>query len=107
MSRKKEKENVAFICEHCSKHVVPLTNGSYRNHCPKCLHSVHVDDKPGDRNSHCYGLMKPIGIHYHSQKGWQIIHHCSRCNKRGVNSIADNTVQEDDWDAVIKLGQIF
>ena len=74
MSRK--TENSAFICAHCHKAVLPLSNGSYRNHCPHCLYSLHMDEKPGDRASRCGGLMRPVGIVRHSKKGLQIIHRC-------------------------------
>ena len=79
MSRK--TENTGFICIHCVANVLPLTNGSYRNHCPCCLYSLHIDYSPGDRENDCNGLMKPIGFHNHSKKGWQIIH---RCQKYGL-----------------------
>ena len=42
----RKTENTGFICVHCSAEVNPLTNGSYRNHCPYCLYSVHIDDCP-------------------------------------------------------------
>ena len=32
-------ENRGFCCEHCQQMVLPVTNGSYRNHCPFCLRS--------------------------------------------------------------------
>ena len=64
MSRK--RENTAFTCEHCGREVVPLTSGSYRNHCPFCLYSKHVDALPGDRMSECGGLMEPVGLTYKS-----------------------------------------
>lgn len=82
---------------------MPLTNGSYRNHCPFCLYSKHVDCKPGDREQDCQGLMKPVGLQHHSKKGWQIIHCCLRCGSKRVNRIAENTVQPDEIDALIRL----
>jgi len=49
--------NNAFTCEHCGFAVPPLARGE-RNHCPRCLHSRHVDGPaPGDRSSDCGGLM--------------------------------------------------
>ncbi|MBU1911151.1 RNHCP domain-containing protein, partial [Patescibacteria group bacterium] len=43
-----------FVCEHCSAQVNPLEKGTYRNHCPHCLFSKHVDlECPGDRKSPC------------------------------------------------------
>lgn len=94
MSRK--KENASFICEKCGKEIQPLTNGSYRNHCPFCLYSKHLDDKPGDRLSKCRGIMKPIGLDYSAKKGYQIIHQCLNCKKTQKNKVARDTIQEDN-----------
>ncbi len=78
-----------FDCEHCAVHVKPLIDGSYRNHCPKCLWSKHVDrDGPGDRKSECEGLMKPVGIDFRRNKGWMIVHRCEECGKEIRNSTA-------------------
>ncbi|WP_420871372.1 RNHCP domain-containing protein [Lysinibacillus xylanilyticus] len=52
--------------------VEPLTNGSFRNHCPKCLFSKHVDTVPGDRASTCKGLMRPIGVDYTEKKAFNL-----------------------------------
>ena len=47
----------SFICRVCGRLVVPEGAGSgHRNHCPNCLHSLHVDVEPGDRASECGGL---------------------------------------------------
>lgn len=79
----------AFVCEYCSKQVEPLESGSYRNHCPHCLYSKHVDkDGPGDRASTCGGLMKPVSLDQRSKKGWSVIHECETCSKRNVNKTA-------------------
>lgn len=94
MSRK--NENTSFQCENCGVEVQPLTNGSYRNHCPVCLYSKHLDIKPGDRLSECKGLMKPTGIDYRAKKGYQIIHQCLKCKKIQKNKIAVDTLQEDN-----------
>ena len=96
MSRK--TENSGFVCAHCGADVKPLTNGSYRNHCPRCLYSFHVDNLPGDRNSDCRGLMKPVGVQYHSKKGWQIVQRCQKCGMEKVNRTAP-----DDMDALLNM----
>ena len=96
MSRK--TENTGFTCVHCGAEVKPLTDGSYRNHCPVCLYSLHVDDLPGDRASDCLGLMKPVGVRYHSKKGWQIVHRCQMCSAEKVNRVA-----ADDMDAILNM----
>ncbi len=96
-------ENTGFICLNCHKKIEKLTNGSYRNHCPFCLYSLHVDKHPGDRASTCGGLMAPIGLAYKSKKGWQLIHCCQRCGIQVVNKIAIDTVQPDDLQKVTTL----
>jgi len=101
MSRK--SENTSFICAHCGKTVIALTNGGYRNHCPFCLYSLHVDKNIGDRNSSCYGLMKPVGIEYNSKKGYQIVHVCGKCNVKRLNKVAENTKMPDDFDMILNM----
>jgi hypothetical protein len=77
-----------------------VTNGSYRNHCPVCLWSRHVDVKPGDRASDCMGMMQPVRMDHRSGKGLVIIHRCTRCAFVRANRIARDTVQEDDLGAI-------
>ena len=96
MSRK--TENTGFVCANCGADVLPLTNGSYRNHCPRCLFSRHLDNKPGDRQSECLGLMEPVGVRYSGKKGWQVVQRCRRCGAVKVNRVAP-----DDFDAVISV----
>lgn len=96
MSRK--NENVGFVCEHCGTEVAPLENGSYRNHCPFCLHSKHVDMHPGDRANPCRGIMEPRGLKYHSKKGWQIVHRCLKCREERFNVAAEYGNQPDQID---------
>jgi hypothetical protein len=100
-----KRENNGFTCEHCSREVIPVTNGSYRNHCPFCLYSKHLDILPGDRRCTCNGLMKPVGLHYNANKGYQIVHKCMTCGYRTVNKVAEFTVQPDDMDKLIELVQ--
>jgi DNA-directed RNA polymerase subunit RPC12/RpoP len=81
-----------FICEHCGTSVEPLGKGTYRNHCPKCLYSKHVDSEgPGDRASTCHGLLKPIEIDQDAKKGFVIVYKCGKCGK-----ISRNRAAEDD-----------
>jgi len=78
-----------FTCGHCGKQVEPLAHGSYRNHCPHCLWSKHVDrDGPGDRLSDCGSLMKPVELDQDGKKGWLIIHSCESCHKEIPNKAA-------------------
>jgi len=99
----RKDENQGFTCSRCGRQVLPATNGSYRNHCPFCLYSKHLDWLPGDRQCRCEGLMRPVGIEYHRKKGYQIIHQCQKCGVQRVNMIACDTVQPDAIDEIIKL----
>ena len=96
-------ENTAFTCLRCGLEVVPLSNGSYRNHCPRCLYSQHVDLAPGDRASPCEGMMEPVGMKYKPGKGLQVVHLCMICGVIRANKIARDTVQPDDWEALLRL----
>jgi hypothetical protein len=83
--------------------VAPLINGSYRNHCPACLWSKHLDLKPGDRASECGGLMQPEQIDRRRGKGLMIIHRCVRCGFARPNRVADDRAQGDDVSALAAL----
>lgn len=93
----RKKENNCFTCLNCKKNVVALTNGSYRNHCPFCLYSRHMDDVPGDRKSEYLGLMKPTEFRYHTKKGYQLEHVCTVCSKRQWNKVAVDSEQNDHF----------
>lgn len=87
-----------FICEHCGNKVKKL-GYSCRNHCPKCLHSKHVDKNPGDREETCHGDLEPIGIEIDSKKGYVIVFRCTKCGMIRKNKAA----KDDDMDLIIKL----
>ncbi|MET7279083.1 RNHCP domain-containing protein [Kribbella sp. NPDC005582] len=91
-------ENTGFTCAHCAAGVSPLTNGSYRNHCPDCLYSLHVDITPGDRENPCGALMRPVQLEHHSAKGYMLVHECLTCGTRRRNRIAP-----DDLDQILIL----
>ena len=85
----------SFTCAVCGSVVVPEHAGSdHRNHCPHCLSSLHVDNRPGDRASLCKGVMEPIGVWVRKNGEWALIHRCSACGKIVSNRIAadDNSV---------------
>ena len=98
----RSEENRGFTCANCGCEVLPLTNGSYRNHCPFCLWSKHVDCKPGDRANTCDGMMEPIGFR-RSKKKDQLVYRCRRCGIEKVNRIAENTKQPDNYDVLLDL----
>jgi len=89
----KQIEN--FTCAHCGADV--LGNG-YTNHCPKCLWSRHVDNNPGDRQSNCLGMMRPISIESRGNE-FIITHKCEKCGK----TIKQKSAENDDIDTIISL----
>jgi len=95
--------NTGFSCAHCGLAVPPLDNGSYRNHCPFCLHSLHVDIFPGDRANPCGGLLEPVGAEYSGKKGWVIVHRCRRCGERRRNKAALDDATPDDYERLVAL----
>jgi hypothetical protein len=99
----RRRDNTSFVCLNCAAYVPACTNGSYRNHCPNCLWSRHLDDRPGDRSSGCGGPMEPIGLTHPRGKGLAVLHRCLRCGVRRVNRIAADTVAPDDLDQLLAL----
>ncbi len=88
----------SFTCQNCGKLVIPDGAGTHhRNHCPHCLSSVHVDDKPGDRAANCGGIMEAVGVWVRRDGEWAIIHRCSKCGHLGSNRIAADDSQEELW----------
>ncbi len=95
--------NESFVCEVCLTNVQPLHTGC-RNHCPQCLHSVHLDHFPGDRAANCDGIMDPIAIKTHSKKGYMVVHRCRVCGYETVNKLAlDDPVQPDSMETVLDI----
>lgn len=77
-------ENFAYVvCAHF------VEGNGYRNHCPNCLYSKHVDINPGDRQESCQGLLKPIAQSYHKKKGVIIVHECVNCKTIRRNRISE------------------
>jgi hypothetical protein len=97
------KINEGFICQICQKNVPPATR-TCRNHCPFCLHSVHVDVYPGDRANECKGLMRPIGYEQTGHKGLMIRFECSSCGAKTRNiALLDDKNQNDDYELILSL----
>lgn len=71
----------------------PFAGGSQRNHCPLCLHSAHVDVRPGDRSANCGSTMEPISIWVRGGE-WVLLHRCLGCGVIHSNRIAadDNEI---------------
>ena len=104
MDQKKFKKNDSgFICKNCGLEVHPLISSS-RNHCPRCLCSLHVDRFPGDRENNCGGLMRPIRAETDPRKGYVIVHRCEKCGEVKRNkACSDARVQPDDLELLIQL----
>lgn len=92
-------ENTGFDCLRCGAEVPAQAGGSYRNHCPRCLHSRHVDVRPGDRSADCGAVMAPVAVDHSGKKGFILIHRCTACGAQDRNRLAP----DDDIDAVIAL----
>ena len=97
------KNDDGFVCANCGHKVAPLGYSS-RNHCPRCLCSLHVDENPGDRANLCHGIMDPIRVETDPRKGYIIVHKCRVCGQVKRNRAAHTaSVQPDDLSLLIKL----
>lgn len=92
------KNDNGFICRHCGYQVAPLGYTS-RDHCPKCLYSIHIDNVPGDRANECLGDLVPISIESSSKKGYIITYKCSKCGEIKRNKSAD----DDSFETMLEI----
>jgi hypothetical protein len=80
---------LSFRCRNCGLDVPGDAPGTkHRNHCPTCLWSRHVDDRPGDRAADCGAAMEPIAITVRRDGEWMLVHRCRACDEIHVNRIA-------------------
>jgi len=97
------KNDSGFVCANCGMTVEPLGSSS-RDHCPFCLHSLHVDIVPGDRAAECGGTLVPIAADTDARRGYIIIYRCKKCGAIKRNKSAhDAKVQPDSIDLLIAL----
>ncbi len=90
---KKTIEN--FKCEKCGKEII---GNGYTDHCTNCLYSKHVDINPGDRESDCRGMMKPIAVEIKNDK-YRIHYKCEKCGyKHRVDS-----AKNDNFESILPL----
>jgi len=94
------KNDNGFECVNCGKIVEPLGYTS-RNHCPYCLHSLHVDIIPGDRKNTCRGVLEPIAIEESTKKGYVIIFKCKKCGEISRNKSAN----DDDFTKMLEIAK--
>ena len=79
----------AFLYAHCGTTVLGEAQGTQqRNHCPRCLRSLHVDITVGDRRSLCMGVMDPISVWARRGAEVALLHRCQRCGVIRSNRIA-------------------
>ena len=98
MNEKKFKMiDEAFVCINCGNEVKAL-GYTARDHCPKCLYSVHVDINPGDRKADCGGLLEPIAIE-NFKGNYKIIYKCQKCGMIKKNIMAN----DDNMDLIIEI----
>ena len=97
-----QKNDSGFVCLHCHKEVPPLKVTS-RDHCPYCLHSVHVDILPGDRQNPCGGKLVPKSCLPHPKKGYIILYQCEKCGEIIRNKAALSGNEPDDVNLLIPL----
>lgn len=97
-NKKFTKIDEEFKCENCGNQVEKLGYTS-RDHCPKCLHSKHVDINPGDRAETCHGDLVPVSVELNPKKGYVIIYKCKKCGKLKKNKAAE----DDNMELIINL----
>ena len=93
-----EKNDNGFICQVCKKDIPPLKYSS-RDHCTKCLCSIHVDINPGDRANTCLGILVPFDIEVNNKKGYIIKYKCQKCGQVHNNK----TAEDDNFNTILKV----
>lgn len=87
-----QNDRKPFVCKVCGLTIFPEGAGTqHRNHCPRCLSSLHLDVEPGDRRSDCGGIMDAVAVWVRKGGEWAIIHRCRKCGHLSSNrSAADD-----------------
>lgn len=86
------KRNDGFVCKFCGQKVPP-SKSSCRDHCNKCLWSLHVDISPGDRQNPCQGNLRPAGLDFKEGKQ-RVVYKCESCGQKLFCVIADDDSRE-------------
>lgn len=90
----------SFKCVHCKAFIGPtVSGGRHRNHCPRCLHSRHVDHTIGDRAATCKATMAPVGRFERPNGEPVMVHRCLGCGLERHNRLA----ADDDWELFLAL----
>ncbi|MAF80606.1 RNHCP domain-containing protein [bacterium] len=86
--------NEGFVCDWCGFNAPPAS-GTFRNHCPACLASKHVDGPtPGDRSETCGGLMPALEVEGVDPDSLDLVHRCEKCGFTRRNKIASDDNRE-------------
>lgn len=93
-----EKNDEPFACRVCGR-LVPTLKYSSRDHCTKCLCSIHIDINPGDRANNCLGTLVPVDIETSNKKGYIIKYKCQKCNQYHNNK----TAEDDNFNSILKV----
>jgi len=98
------KKDGGFVCKNCGAKVGRIKyGGRFRNHCSRCLFSLHVDKEScGDRRSKCGGIMVPIGYFLRRTGEYVLVHKCTKCNEERFNRVA----ADDDLKKVLALVKV-
>ena len=78
---------------------MPPLSYSSRNHCNRCLYSLHLDIEPGDRANECGGMLEPVSVVLQGKKGYVITFRCKRCGA----VIRNKSAADDDVEKLIEL----
>ena len=92
------KNDSGFICKNCGADVPPLSYSS-RDHCNKCLCSLHVHINPGDRANECGGVLVLVSAMPDAKKGSAINDGCFKCGA----AVRCRAASDDDTELLIKL----
>ena len=91
----------AFVCAKCGARV-RAHGRTARDHCPKCLYSVHVDVVPGDRAAGCGGLLGPVAVELRAGHPY-LVFRCERCGERRINQAILDGDDPDNYERILAL----
>lgn len=97
MFRRFQRRVEDFVCLNCG---FAVQGSGYTNHCPRCLHSLHVDIYPGDRLAPCGGLMAPVAVSS-KNNSYRILHRCVDCGYEKWNQAAP----QDDFEQLLTIAR--
>ena len=86
--------NESFECKNCGM-AVPPSKQSCRNHCTKCLYSLHLDVNPGDRLANCGALMLPAEVGFKGGLPAFLRHKCTKSGHSQKNKLSEDDDREE------------